>query len=99
MLLPLLTLLALNLGPSSVLCGQVPVVGGLVGGVPQRSQTYTSPSRLVASNVTAGKLRFVENSGICGMTSALLGSFTDVLTFRLCQKQLPMFIKLQDMGI
>ncbi|KAF9475477.1 serine carboxypeptidase [Pholiota conissans] len=71
MLLPVLTLLGLYLVPLHGLCGQIPVVRGILGGVPQASQVKISqapPLRLAAPNITAGKLRFVENSGICETT-------------------------------
>lgn len=52
---------------SCVLGGQIPVVDGVLGGVPTRtlSKRFKEPSS-AATTPTPGKLRVVENSGICG---------------------------------
>ena len=63
MLLSLLSALAL-VPWSGVLGGQIPVVGGLLGGVPTLSAK--KPQLLQTTATTPGKLRVVENSGICG---------------------------------
>lgn len=54
---------------TGVLGGQIPVMGGVIGGVPSASTTRKEfiafPPTI--SNVTIpGTLRVVENSGICG---------------------------------
>jgi len=50
-----------------VLGGQVPVVHGVVGGVPSSLSTRELSSSLVTAT-TPGKLRVTENSGICETT-------------------------------
>jgi len=59
---------ALALVPwKGALGGQVPVVGGLLGGVPTSPPpTAKRPQILQTTATTPGKLRVVENSGICG---------------------------------
>lgn len=53
---------------STVLGSQVPVVDGIIGGVPtgpvDKVKLATRPG---ISTVTPGALRIVENSGVCGM--------------------------------
>jgi hypothetical protein len=47
--------------------GQIPIRGGVIGGV---SPTHTTPVKvetLKSFATTPGALRMVENSGICGM--------------------------------
>lgn len=65
----LLLSLVATLPVLGVLGGQMPVVDGVIGGVP------SSPNRVFESQVlsavatnttTPGKLRIVENSGVCG---------------------------------
>lgn len=47
-----------------VLGGQVPIIGGVLGGVPETPPlTFKQAS---TSATTPGKLRLVQNSGICG---------------------------------
>jgi hypothetical protein len=57
--------------------GQVPVVNGVIGGVPTEFSNVAAkvPNRragapLVSGAPVPGKLRYVENSGICGGYSA-----------------------------
>lgn len=51
---------------------QVPVIDGVIGGVPT-SAFSSGPSRIVedvaqvSGAPVAGKMRFIENSGVCGM--------------------------------
>ena len=59
-----------------VLAGrQFPVVDGVVGGVPQSAPETNSFAKVksgtvvggsVSAAITPGKLRYVENSGVCG---------------------------------
>lgn len=66
MLLSVLSALAL-VPWNGVLGGQIPVVGGLLGGVPTPSPAAAKrPQSLQTTVTTPGKLRLVENSGICG---------------------------------
>jgi hypothetical protein len=58
-----------------VLGGQIPVVEGVLGGVPSRVQSGAqldavraqTKEKLSTEANTPGKLRLVENSGVCGM--------------------------------
>ena len=64
--------------PSAVLAGQVPVVNGIIGDVPNGAtkaskvkqalvrEDATNVSSAISSQPTAGALRVVENSGVCG---------------------------------
>lgn len=74
MLISAWTILAL-LAPS-VLGGQVPVVGGVLGGVPS-TKLASFKQAATSANTTPGKLRIVENSGICGLFDLL--AFLSVL--------------------
>jgi hypothetical protein len=56
--------------------GQFPAVDGIVGGVPQNNEAKFAfaavglESKLnstMPTGITPGKLRYVENSGVCGM--------------------------------
>lgn len=53
---------------TGVLGGQIPVVGGVIGGVPSASSAkeFISFPQVLSNVTTPGKLRVVENSGICG---------------------------------
>ncbi|KAF8989945.1 serine carboxypeptidase [Cyathus striatus] len=63
----LLSLLAL--GPlAGALAGQIPVVDGVLGGVSNSTATTSRLKVLSTSATTPGKLRVVENSGICETT-------------------------------
>ncbi|KAF8960015.1 serine carboxypeptidase [Flammula alnicola] len=66
----LLSLSVLALLPWSGLCRQIPVVGGILGGVPHSVPVadLDKTQSLLASNTTPGKLRIVEQSGICETT-------------------------------
>ena len=50
--------------------GQFPTVNGVIGGVPSRDartfKTLSEAFENAASPTTPGKLRVVENSGVCG---------------------------------
>ena len=49
------------------LSAQVPIIDGVLGGVPQIPSTVLKKdATLSTSATTPGKLRVVENSGICG---------------------------------
>jgi hypothetical protein len=58
----------LALTPLAALAGQIPVVDGVIGGVPATGPSpdprpATRPSTAAAA---AGSLRVTENSGVCG---------------------------------
>ena len=84
----LFVLSALALVPwNGALGGQIPIVGGLLGGVPTPSPpTANRPQSLQTTATTPGKLRVVENSGICGkfiyLLKALVGSLQYLCYFR-----------------
>lgn len=64
MLLSALYLTALLSWLGGVLGGQVPIIGGILGGVPETPPlTFKQAS---TSATTPGKLRLVQNSGVCG---------------------------------
>jgi len=67
MLLPILFLSCVI--PQTVLSGQIPVIDGVIGGVrtAQKATDHMKPTLLQSSAVTPGKLRYKENSGVCGM--------------------------------
>ena len=49
--------------------GQIPVVDGVIGGISPNSgstQSTAQSSSLTSFATTPGKLRFTENSGVCG---------------------------------
>ncbi|KZV62252.1 serine carboxypeptidase [Peniophora sp. CONT] len=66
--------------PSAVLAGQVPVINGIIGDVPDGAtktakfkeavvkQKASTLSSAISSKPTAGALRVVENSGVCETT-------------------------------
>jgi hypothetical protein len=62
------------------LAGEVPMVGGVLGDVPRPSSTTSiafTARRAELSNVTTpGKLRVVENSGVCGILLILASQLT-----------------------
>jgi hypothetical protein len=68
------TVLFATLSLSQVLAGQIPVVNGVIGGVPSSTKRGMLDNgghdASVASPVTPGKLRVVENSGVCGQCSS-----------------------------
>lgn len=51
-----------------VLGGQIPVVDGVIGGVPSDDSftDFVNLPKGISNATTPGKLRVVENSGICG---------------------------------
>jgi len=55
-------------GISEVLGRQIPVVDGVLGGIPKSKTPSPSAFAQLTTNFTAtpGKLRVTENSGICG---------------------------------
>jgi hypothetical protein len=61
---PLVTLLAYL--PIAVLGSQVPLIDGVLGGVPI-NKPLTLETATSSSATVAGSLRVTENSGICGM--------------------------------
>jgi len=65
----------------------VPVIDGVIGGVKtvQDASSRVKPASLHSSAVTPGKLRYKENSGVCGMhfTAFSIKSLLDTV-----QKQL-----------
>ena len=60
------TLVAIFALPALIYGGQVPVVDGVTGGVPYGAHDFTNPAGVASTLLTPGKLRVVENSGICG---------------------------------
>ena len=68
------TLVAMFALPTLISGGQIPVVNGTIGGVPNRGSRdgldFKDPAEAVPGNAstlrTPGKLRVVENSGVCG---------------------------------
>ncbi len=62
----------LTLLPTLAFCGQVPIIDGVIGGVPRPStiekaaNLIAEPVLAVTNTTTPGQLRFIENSGICG---------------------------------
>ncbi len=51
--------------------GQIPIVDGVIGGVPNTTTATISKVKIAASNATTavGQLRVTENSGVCGKLS------------------------------
>ena len=62
------------------LAGEVPIVGGVLGGVPRASSitstAFTSRLAELSKVTTPGKLRVVENSGVCGILLILASQLT-----------------------
>ena len=57
--------------------GQIPVVDGVIGGVPTTKINVESslPQPQVSGTPVAGKLRFIKDSGVCGqLFASSLGS-------------------------
>jgi hypothetical protein len=58
--------------PALISGGQVPIVDGVIGGVPSpEACKFKAPKEAFSNNAlptvpTPGKLRVVENSGVCG---------------------------------
>lgn len=48
---------------------QIPLVDGVIGGVPNANSNIKTET-VSSAAVTPGKLRFVEDSGVCGMSSS-----------------------------
>lgn len=102
--LPILALL-----PTLAKCGQVPVVDGVIGGVPHLSVSQKAANLLaeplrVTNTTTPGKLRFVENSGICGIymgKATLPFSPLIIQPINTCfsQRPRPMFFRLRATAI
>ena len=63
-----LTLLLAALPASTVLGGQIPVVNGVIGGTEVVAGDKFKVADLVPAATTPGKLRVVENSGVCETT-------------------------------
>lgn len=59
--LPILAVLPIT----RVIGGQIPVVDGVIGGV-SNNTSFVEPQVLRVAATTPGKLRVVQNSGICG---------------------------------
>jgi hypothetical protein len=60
---------------------QIPVVDGVIGGVPTFKDDV-KPESANTSAVTPGKLRFVENSGVCGMSPSKVNTDYSPLTYK-----------------
>lgn len=52
--------------------GQIPVIEGILGGIPSVIPDTVKKADTLPSVTTPGKLRIVENSGVCGRCSLLL---------------------------
>jgi len=71
--------LALALLPwNGALGRQIPVVDGVPGGVPAAAAKSPQFLRIAAATPLPGKLRVVENSGICGKFSQFLKASVSV---------------------
>jgi hypothetical protein len=71
MLTSTLTMLSafwLLLATPHVLARQIPVVEGVIGGVPSMPRFHEVDATVVPAATTPGKLRVVENSGVCETT-------------------------------
>jgi hypothetical protein len=71
MLTSTLTMLSafwLLLAAPHVLARQIPVVEGVIGGVPSMPRFHEVDATVVPAATTPGKLRVVENSGVCETT-------------------------------
>ncbi|CAL1708590.1 unnamed protein product [Somion occarium] len=67
-----LTVLLAALPALPVLAGQVPVVDGIIGGVPQNiTETLHEEATAIPAATTPGKLRVTENSGVCETTPGI----------------------------
>ncbi|KAI0694524.1 serine carboxypeptidase [Cytidiella melzeri] len=64
MLSVLCTLLSIPL----VIARQIPIVDGVIGGVPTLPRFHEADATIVPAATTPGKLRVVENSGVCETT-------------------------------
>lgn len=86
--------------PIHVLGGQIPVVDGVIGGIPSTPNALEDSviESTSASAPTPGKLRVTENSGICGMchTRWLLSHEASTDDFTFVQKRRRVYIKLLD---
>ena len=91
----LVTILAL---PSLIRGDQIPSVDGVIGGVPPRAHNFKNLARDVLGDAstprTPGKLRVVENSGVCGRVISFL---MHPLPYSHWQKLHLVFIRLLDM--
>ena len=96
----LVTILAL---PALISGNQIPAVGGVIGGVPSPGTHIVKNLARAASGdasapPTPGKLRVVENSGVCG--GVVILSVTHPLSYsHLWQKLRRVSIRLLDMVI
>lgn len=68
MLLHLGTLLVLVASALHVLARQIPIIDGVIGGVPTSEPTVHVDAVASTAATTPGKLRVVENSGVCETT-------------------------------
>ena len=65
-------LVAISALPALISGNQIPVTNGVIGGVPSESsntRNLKTPKRALSNDIpatTPGKLRVVENSGVCG---------------------------------
>lgn len=67
MLKAAITYLAAFQASSAIATSQVPVIDGIIGGVPSSSGTANlAAQQLTTSVTTPGQLRVTENSGVCG---------------------------------
>lgn len=64
---PLAFLPCLAAWVTGTLGGQIPIVDGVLGGVPSGTSASFKPKFLSSQATTPGKLRVTENSGVCGM--------------------------------
>ncbi|KAI0352787.1 serine carboxypeptidase [Trametes cingulata] len=66
--LPALTALLAAIPAASVLGGQIPIVNGVIGGVETIPKVKAAVADVTPAATTPGKLRVVENSGVCETT-------------------------------
>jgi hypothetical protein len=63
-------LVAISALPALISGNQIPVTNGVIGGVPSsNTRNLKTPKRALSKDIpatTPGKLRVVENSGVCG---------------------------------
>jgi hypothetical protein len=52
---------------SAIAAGQIPIVDGIIGGVPADASKHVAQDSTITTQAVAGTLRVTENSGVCGM--------------------------------
>lgn len=81
------------------LAGEVPIIEGVLGDVPRSpsitSTTFTARGAELSNVTTPGKLRVIENSGVCGILLILASQLTLKISM---QKLLQASFRLPDMA-